>query len=118
MHLFSYEIKKRDARSKFKKSKFDDSNNLFLIFFIFQLKRYKAYSAVLKPKLEGGGDEQNNYFTFLQKGDEISKINSINTTSAGASMNQLSPTQEHQPASNRYSYRAAIYRNEAQQDLG
>lgn len=92
------------------------------------MKRYKAYVAVLKPKIDG--EDVSSYFPFLRNAAEQQEQNNRNTLNINSGVggatttttitNQLlnSPTQEHHPASNRYSYRAAIYRTEAQHDLG
>lgn len=148
-------------------------NQIYVKFFIHpQIKRYKTYVSVLKPKLDGDtGGDPNRHFLALQKANNdllnsaavISGTTTNNITlttgnSSGAltrspatspttpmainsiplaeepttivqpqgggvatitnTLNQRENKNSNLQSSNRYSYRAAIYRTDGQQDLG
>uniref|UniRef100_A0A1L8DVH4 PH and SEC7 domain-containing protein 4 n=1 Tax=Nyssomyia neivai TaxID=330878 RepID=A0A1L8DVH4_9DIPT len=109
-------------------------------FLLYELKRYKTYSEILSTRMMSGEQEIQNALAQQQSspaglladdGLSNSYHNPLITNPVGFQVgpNSSAPTaaiqQQHdsmqmtqQPATNRYSYRAAIYRSEAQQDLG
>ena len=99
-------------------------------FCLFQLKRYKIYSNILNARvLAEQAELQNCILTDEETSPPISQPQSyqpltVNLSSSNNDTIQLQQpkltSHQQQPSlnTNRYSYRAAIYRSEAQQDFG